>query len=188
MLQVTLADVEEAATPQKRFDPEPSSPSHGSEDSWHDLDPPHLLPAAPPPHAHAFPYIVQPFDHAQAGGPQGAVQALNSRLQHGMLDAHARQRAMRRDMRAATTEHQASHAVAPIELPQQHAAFPGPPPPPLPAPGQRHLCFNPACHNESVSILMAVQILSFSGPPTPRFPTRGGDCPCFTLAYASFCD
>ena len=71
---MTLADVEEAATPLKRFDPEPSSPSHGSEDSWQGLKPPQLPLAAPLANAPAFPYIVQPFDHAQAGGPQGAMQ------------------------------------------------------------------------------------------------------------------
>ncbi|KAK9836701.1 hypothetical protein WJX74_006444 [Apatococcus lobatus] len=131
--QVTLADVEEAVTPAKRFDPEPSSPSHGSLESWHGLD------AAPPPpataagvsaaagNAPAFPYIVQPFDQAHGGGPHGAVQALNSRLQHGVLDAHARQRAMRRDMRAVTSERQTNNALAPAQPAPQHAVFPGPP-------------------------------------------------------------
>ncbi|KAK9866446.1 hypothetical protein WJX84_008632 [Apatococcus fuscideae] len=137
--QVTLADVEEAATPAKRFDAqEPSSPSRASEDSWQGWDAAHPPPTHPPAAptaavgAQPFPYIVQPFDHARAGGSQGAVQALNSRLQHRVLDAHARQRAMRRDMRAATTERQASNAAGPAPegpAPQpEEFPFPGPPP------------------------------------------------------------
>ena len=139
MSQVTLADVEEAATPAKRFDAqEPSSPSRASEDSWQGWDAAHPPPTHPPAAptaavgAQPFPYIVQPFDHARAGGSQGAVQALNSRLQHRVLDAHARQRAMRRDMRAATTERQASSAAGPAPegpAPQpEEFPFPGPPP------------------------------------------------------------
>lgn len=129
--QVTLADVEEAVTPAKRFDPELSSPSHGSLDSWHGLDAaPQPPTAAAPGHAHAFPLVVQPFDQARAGAPHGAVQALNSRLQHGVLDAHARQRAMRRDMRAVTSERQISHALAPAENAAVNVPFPGPPPDP----------------------------------------------------------
>lgn len=59
-----------------------------------------------------------------------ALQALNNRLQHGALDAHARQRAMRRDMRAVTSERQTSNAVAPAQPLPHHVAFPGPPPDP----------------------------------------------------------
>lgn len=55
------------------------------------------------------------------------LQALNSRLQHGVLDAHARQRAMRRDMRAVTSERQTSHALAPAENAPGNVPFPGPP-------------------------------------------------------------
>ena len=72
--------MEEAVTPAKRFDPEPSSPSHGSLDSWHGLDAAHppITTTAGAPAAtggpQAFPYIVQPFDQAHAGGPHGAVQ------------------------------------------------------------------------------------------------------------------
>ena len=59
-----------------------------------------------------------------------ALQALNNRLQHGALDAHARQRAMRRDMRAVTIERQINNGVAPVQPLPLHAAFPGPPPDP----------------------------------------------------------